>query len=616
MPLRSSARPRDVDVTGGPIAERRAVVRDVTLRAILRKLEETRIPNFERVASGETGGFRGIYFDDSDVYKWLEAVATFPDAPADVLTAADRVIGLIEKAQRPDGYLNTYFQLEKPGMELRNLAFMHEIYCAGHLLEAAAAWLENRQDDRLATVAAKWHAFLAARIGPDAEVGYDGHEEYELALLRFAEATGDPAYADYTRWMVGVRGTSPSPLAALKTDTEAAALAPGALHLVFPNGGEYDGAYAQDHLPLKEQTDVVGHAVRAMYLYVAAARGSDDYRDALEKLWRSLVERRMYVTGGIGPSAANEGFTVDFDLPNLTAYAETCAACGLIFWAGAMGELTGESGYGDVLERALFNALPAGLSIEGDRFTYDTPLESRGRFERKEWFSCACCPPNLARLYGSVGRYLVQVSEWRVDLVVPFTGTIRTDWGGLFRLTTDYPRDGRVEILYEGPDTDAAFAFRIPDWADEIGVELPDDDAAEYDEGFAVCHRVWRSGDRAVVEFEMPPVFRVADPRVKDAAGRVCLTRGPVVYCVEGVESVSPHGLSIDPAEEVAVVEGPFGWPALRVAAVADSPRPTAELYPAWDEVEGPSEATATFVPYALWGNRGPTDMLVWPRSA
>ncbi|RYG65862.1 glycoside hydrolase family 127 protein, partial [bacterium] len=358
----------------------------------------------------------GFVFDDSDVYKWAEACAyalatTKNDALRKLL---DEAIELVVSAQRPDGYLDTYIQLDHPDDAWRNLNALHEMYCAGHLIEAGVALSENLGDRRLLDVSIRFADHIMSVFGPEGRLGYCGHEEIELALVKLAVHTGEAKYREFARWLVESRGSRPSPFEAELKDPAVVALSPWGGGLL--DGTNYSGEYNQDHAPIREHDAVVGHAVRAMYLYIAAADLADGQDDAaletaLQRAWDSLVKRRMYVTGGIGPSRHNEGFTQDYDLPNLSAYSETCAAIGLMLWGQKMLEMTGNAEFAETVERALFNGALAGISLGGDRFFYDNPLESRGGHDRTAWFGCACCPPNIARTIGNLASFVAGASE-------------------------------------------------------------------------------------------------------------------------------------------------------------------------------------------------------------
>lgn len=604
---------------------------DSTLPAIYRQLEETgRLANFRRAAGREEGGFQGrFWFDDSDVYKYLEAAAYGLAIKSDptVRKQADDTIEVVLAAQQPDGYLNTFFQLKHPDLKYRNLNTMHEMYCGGHFVEAAVAFYEALGERKLLDGAIRYGDHLLSIFGPEKRRGYCGHEEIELALIRLSGATKDPRYAELAYWMIEERGKSPSPFIEEILDDESHALSPWVRGFLMPNGA-YNGEYCQDHKPIREHDKIVGHAVRAMYLYIAAAQyaaaGDDDtLLTALKNIWTNLVSRRMYVTGGIGPSSKNEGFTEDFDLPNLSAYAETCAAIGLILWGQAMLHATGDSEYADVMERALYNGALAGISLSGDRFFYDNPLESRGTHARTPWFACACCPPNLARLIGSVGKYVAAVSDDAFYLHIPVGLQAQASLGGVkTRITvrSNYPWSGKVTIEV-GPDRPARFALmvRIPEWADDVSFDLDgSEDPADYDRGYARLERTWSPGDVLKVDFGIQPKWMEADPRVIDDLGRVVLTYGPLVYAAEEHElGLRPQLLTVDPGCPVEAVDSDLlgGVALLTAPAAAENGDFPDGLY-AETGTTSARELQATFIPYYAWNNRGPSYMQVWHRRA
>ncbi|MFI5387538.1 MAG: glycoside hydrolase family 127 protein, partial [Fimbriimonadales bacterium] len=400
-------------------------------------------------------------------------------------------------------------------------------------------------------------------------------------------------------------------------------------------GGEYRGDYAQDHAPIREHTEIVGHAVRAMYLYIGATDFAQDdpkLLSALERIWQNLTQKRMYVTGGIGPSASNEGFTSDYDLPNFTAYAETCAACGLVFWGQRLLETTGNSEYADIVERALYNGVLSGISLSGDRFFYTNPLESRGNHERVPWFDCACCPPNIARLLGSLGWYVASVSQastpndpmpnafWiHIPAGFEATATIK---GVKVRIEceSDYPWSGNFKVKVN-PETPVEFELRlrIPEWADDVDTDLPGlDKQSEWQQGYAVFAKRWEKGDTLTVDLGIQPKWNECNPKVRDNLGRVALSRGPLVYCAE------EHDLGFAPQLFVAATETPVvereeallgGVTTLTVEGFADSEDFIDGLYSS-EGTLAIAESGAKFVPYFAWCNRGANHMQVWVRRA
>lgn len=581
---------------------------------------ETRLENFRRVVRGEKGGHVGLPFDDSDVTKWCEACAyalvAHPSAALRKLL--DETVDLVAKVQRADGYLDTYIQLDHPDDAWRNLNALHEMYCAGHLIEAGVALSECLGDRRLLDVGVRFAEHIMSIFGPDKRLGYCGHEELELALIKLAAHTGEAKYREFARWLVEARGSRPSPFEAELRDKEVLALSPWGGGLL--SGEAYDGEYNQDHAPIREHDAVVGHAVRAMYLYIAAADLADGQNDAaletaLQKAWDSLVKRRMYVTGGIGPSRHNEGFTADHDLPNLTAYAETCAAIGLVLWGQKMLEMTGNGEFAETVERALHNGVLAGISLSGDRFFYDNPLESRGSHERKPWFVCACCPPNVARLIGNLGSLVAGASE-DAFFVHQYVGFEAETQFGKIALEGDWRSSLRLRVDPKEPKEFAVYV-RIPDWAEEVSTELPGaEEEADFEDGYAVFRRVWKPGDVLTIELGAEPTWVEADPRVREDLGRAALTYGPLVYCLEERDlGCAPQLFVADPQAPIEPIEDDRlgGVTVLPVEGQVDVETFPDSLYAPLGSGEV-RQLTADFVPYYAWNNRGPNGMQVWVR--
>jgi hypothetical protein len=592
-------------------------------------LESTgRLANFRRAAGKEEGRHSGMLFNDSDVYKWIEACAyALANRSSESLRAKmDAAIDAIVAAQLPDGYINTYIQLEHPDKRWMNLGSLHEMYCIGHMIEAGVAVHECLGDDRLLDASIKAARHVMSVFGPGLRRGCPGHEEIELALVKLTRATGDPAYREYARWLVDARGQRPSVFDQELSDPVAMSVSPWAPgHL--KSGGAYVGDYAQDHAPIREHTQVVGHAVRAMYLYAAAADLADGQEDqalegALERAWANLTRRRMYLTGGIGPSASNEGFTVDYDLPNFHAYAETCAAIGLVFWGRRMLEMTGDTSYADVIERALYNGAIAGISVSGDAYFYENPLEARGKHVRQRWFECACCPPNIARLIAGLGEYVAGEADgaFYIHQYAGFDAdTVIRGVPVKISLESEFPWEGTLKICI-APKAPVAFALhvRIPEWSDDVTFELPGSgDEAEYEGGYGVFERTWEPGDVLSVDLGMKPAWVEADPRVRDNLGRSALTRGPLVYCAESPDlGFAPQLLTVDLEADVEerFEETLGGIQTISVEAVHEVEEPSDELYPPYGTV-GIEECAAKFIPYYAWANRGASEMAVWVRG-
>lgn len=556
--------------------------RTITLPHVMQQCEDTgRLRNFDRAAGLLGDAFEGRVYDDSDVYKTLEgaayAHALQPEAALD-LRVGDWV-SRIAAAQRPDGYLHTWHQTHSDATPFEDVRTRHELYCAGHLLEAGLALHEATGDDRLLGVAQRLVAHIRERFGSGGRAEPTGHPELELALLRLHAATGDDDALALARSLLEARGVTAE--------------------------RESFGAYAQDHQPVREQREATGHAVRALYLWSAvadlvAATGDASWRPALDAVWRDLVETRMYVTGGLGSSAENEGFTAPYDLPNEEAYCETCAAIGLVMLARRMSRLDGDARSVDVLERALFNGVLAGISLSGDRFFYTNPLASRGGHERQPFFECACCPTNLARFLPAIRHLFATPTADGARLDLYAAGNLVFD-GIAVRVVTGYPWAGGVRLEL---DVAGARAFtlrlRIPGWCRGHVVRVNGERIdAPVERGYAVIERTWRAGDTVDLDLAMPIERIRADERVATARGRVALRRGPLVYCVEGADH-SGHvaDLVLAPATPIEAVIRPRHLGGL-ITLTAESRR---EGRPMLLEA----------VPYFAWQNRDAGSMRVW----
>ncbi len=577
--------------------------RTVTLEANLRQCQVTGcIDNFAVAGKLKQGKHRGLLFYDSDLYKVIEGIGyTLAQRPdPDLEKRCDAIIDLIAAAQQPDGYLNTYYTLVKPAERWKNIQHGHELYCAGHLMEAAVAYHQATGKRKLLDVARKLADHIIATFGPGRRIDTSGHEEIELALVKLYRATGDKRYLDQARFFLDVRGRA--------------------------DKRKLFGEYAQDHKPVRQQRNVTGHAVRAMYLYcgmadVAAVTGDRELVTALESIWRDVVERKMYVTGGIGPSAHNEGFTVPYDLPNDSAYAETCAAVGMALWNHRMFLMSGGDGkYADVLERVAYNGLLSGVSLAGDRFFYVNPLGSKGKHHRQTWFECSCCPGNVVRYLAGMGDRVYAHSRDGIWTVLYIGGTATVPLAeGKVKLgqQTRYPWDGEVTITVD-PEKKFAFTLhlRVPGWckaAPLIEVNGKRVEKLTPSKGYVALARTWAPGDKVRLVLPMPVERVLADPRVKADVGRVALQRGPIVYCLEGVDNGGhPRGFVLRPeakltAEFVKDLLG--GVVAVRGDALAVSFDGKAP-----GEKGGYYARYTTFqaIPYSLWDNRKPGEMVVW----
>jgi uncharacterized protein len=564
-------------------------------------------------------------FWDSDIGKSIETIAySLYRKPNPALEArADAIIDLYEKLQAPDGYLNSFFQRIKPEWKWTNLRDFHELYCAGHMIEGAVAYYQATGKRKFLDIMCRMADHLVARFGrgPGQVPGYCGHEEIELALVRLARETGRQQYMDLAKFFIDERGQSPNFFIeeAIREGRSTQSVQHDTL------------GYNQSHMPVREQTKVVGHAVRAMYLYSGMADIATEYHDdsltaALETLWADLTGKQMYVTGGIGPAAANEGFTDYYDLPNESAYAETCASVGLVFWASRMLGRGPDRRYADIMEQALYNGAISGLSSDGKTFFYENPLESAGKHHRWTWHRCPCCPPNIARLVASIGSYMYGVADAEIAVHLYGQSTSRADLadGTKVRLEqkTLYPWDGAIGLSV-GLDKPSHFAIslRIPAWAKGASLAINGqtiDLAAITSNGYARIERDWRDGDSLALNLPLAPRALRAHPNVRQDAGRVAVMRGPLVYCLEGADNA--------PGLNSILLDDGFGKaqtatiPDLNGAIAIDLPV-LREVADNWGEGlyrPEPPEArpdTARLVPYHLWDNRAPGEMLVWVRA-
>ena len=576
-----------------------------------------RIRNFEKVAAKKGEKHEGIYYDDSDVYKALEAIAySLSNHPDPLLEKkAEEWIDKIAAAQLPDGYLNTYYTLVDISKRWTDMD-KHEDYCAGHLIEAAIAYFNATGKRKLLDVAIRFANHIDSTFRLQNRHWVSGHQGIELALVKLYKTTGNKNYLDLSDWYLEQRG-----------------------HGYFDRKlGSKD--YCQNRLPLREETEISGHAVRAMYLFtgaadVAAAKNDTGYLKAIKKIWEDVVYRNMYITGGIGSSGRNEGFTVDYDLPNEAAYCETCASVGMVFWNQRMNLLTGESKYVDILERSLYNGALDGLSLKGDLFFYENPLASVGDLSRSEWFGTACCPSNIARLVESVGNYIYAKSNeavW-VNLFVGSTASlIIKDQKVELKQLTNYPWEGNVSISVnpEKP-TEFDLLVRIPGWANNQPV--PGDTyryltnssekfsiavngiPAIYKiaNGYAVINKNWKKGD--VVELNLPmPVRRiVAIEKVKDDQSRVALQRGPLVYCFEHPDN---EGKVMDIVlPDKAIFKTAFKATLLDGIVSIQTQAPVAKISAGGLTVNSVNRIV-TAIPFYSWANRGKGQMQIWvPRK-
>lgn len=593
---------------------RRETNRTVTLPSQLAQCEETgRLDNFRRAAGRFDGLFQGRYFNDSDVYKWLEAAAwSLATDPNPVLRLqVDEIIELIAAAQDENGYLNTYFVFERTAERWTNLRDLHELYCAGHLIQAAVAHYRATGESTLLDVAIRLAIHIESVFGEDKRSGTDGHPGIEMALVELARETGDDRWLKLSRFFLDQRGREPS---ALTVPDEL----PGQ-----PRN------YFQDHESFVEQRAVTGHAVRALYLYGGATdlhadTGDDVLGKAVTALWEEFQACKVYVTGGAGARHDGEAFGDPFELPNDRAYAETCAAIAHVMWAWRLLLLTGEARYADAMETALYNGVLAGFGQDGQEYFYVNPLADDGQHRRQPWFGTACCPPNIARLLASLPGYVASTSDDGPWMHLYMTGRIETTLPGgnqvVVRQRTDYPWDGAVELQIEsGREAAFGLALRIPAWADgaEVAVNGAPVDQPVEPGTYLRVHREWRSGDTVQLVLPMAVRCLMSHPRVEANRGQMALARGPLVYCLEQADHPGvdvrdvrlPAGATWEPTAEPALLGGII---TLRgEAVVAGCPRDT--LYQPFQREETNGRMVpVTAIPYYAWANREAGPMRVW----
>jgi DUF1680 family protein len=561
---------------------------------------------------------------DSDVGKWIEAAsyALSHRRDPDIESKIEAIVDDLDSAQSPDGYLNCWYNGREPENRWTNLRDNHELYNAGHLLEGAIAYFRATGRRRLLDAMERYVDHIAATFGPapGQKRGYPGHQEIELALIRLYRLTGDRRRLDLAAYFIDERGRQPhyfTEEALARGDDPASYWA-----------GTFE--YNQSHVPVREQTKMVGHAVRAMYMAsamadLAAELGDAALKSACESLWRDVTTAQMYVTAGLGPKETNEGFTEPYDLPNETAYAETCASVALAFWAHRMLHLDLDSSYADVMERALYNGALSGLSREGAHYFYSNPLESRGQHRRWAWHVCPCCTMNVARLVASASGYFLSARD--DGLAIHLYGGIEAgvaigDQKVRIRETSDYPWSGDIRIAVD-PERPAAFdlKLRIPGWAKGAAVAVNGEPVAPHlTRGYLTIHRIWNAGDVVALRLPMPAERLYAHPSVWMDVGRVALRRGPLIYCVEEADNpgdpVQTLALPRTASIEAAWREDLFGG-VMTLTASAKRLAPGGRENALYSTTPPATrEAQLTALPYHLWANREPGSMQVWIAEA
>lgn len=577
--------------------------------------------------------FYGFVFQDSDFSKWIEAVGysltQHPDPELERI--ADGAIDIVCAAQQDDGYLDTYYIINGKNHIFTNLKDHHELYCMGHLIEGAVAYYEATGKDKLLKAAARFADYAAAHFGAEEGKckGYPGHEIAEMALVRLYDVTGEARYLELSKFFIDERGKRP-----YYFDKE---------HPEEVKRGHEDDlryAYNQAHMPVREQDEAVGHSVRAVYLYsgmadIARMTGDESLYAACEKLWDSITKEKMYITGGIGGTHIGEAFSFPYDLPNDTAYAETCASIGLVFFARRMLEICPDAKYADVMELALYNGILSGMALDGKSFFYVNPLEvlpeachkDERKFHvkpvRQKWFGCACCPPNLARLISSIGAYAVTEKEDTLFVHLYMGSTLKKmvdEREVQVRVDSQMPWDGEVAVTVEAKGTEFVLAMRIPGWCEgAYTLEGAEQDEVSVKDGYLYVKKTWGESDTVKLHFAMPVRLVEADERVREDAGRVAVMRGPVVYCLEAVDNgENLHLLEVEPEAEARVSDGEICGNQVKVVLmegyrVVDTAKKEGELYHVYKKKER-KPVELRFVPYYTWANRGENEMEVWVR--
>ena len=599
-----------VVIRDGLLADRQRVNREVTLLRGAEELERAGTLENLRIAAGRSSGQRrGMVFSDSDVYKWLEALAweLGREPSAKLAALAHETIDLVAAAQEPDGYLNSWCQVVDPAWRWTDLKEGHELYCAGHLIQAGVAFARATGEQALLEIARRFADLIDDVFGQDAAMGTDGHPEIEVALVELYRQTGEERYLRLADTLTTRRGSG-----------------------IF-TGGRFELSYYQDAEPVREAHSIGGHAVRAIYLAAGvtdlyAETGDDALLGATLRQWHDLASTKSYLTGGIGSRHDGEAIGDPYELPPDRAYCETCAAIASIMWNWRLLLITGESCFADQLERTLYNGFLSGLSLDGRSFFYTNPLQARNGKRRHSWHPVACCPPNIMRLLASLHHYIATTSDAGLQIHQYATSTIHADLPEAcsveLAVDTGYPWTGAVTVdVVACDDVDWTLSLRVPVWARNATL-----DGQPVAPGYAALTRRWRPGDRVVLELDVAPRLTAPNPRIDAVRGCVAVERGPVVYCFEDADlpagaSVADIGLATDtePVDGGALaplagvpgvsaagsVRSLGGWSEIEYSDARDVPR------------DGATERTSLLaIPYFAWANREPGAMRVWlPKS-
>jgi hypothetical protein len=603
---------KKISVKHGFWSQRQTNNHQTSLRHAFHKLEASgNFNNLKLVTGSGQGAYRQPVFMDSDIYKWLEAVSyeldNCPDPELEAM--ANQAIDLLAAAQQEDGYLNSYFQVVESEKKWAELAMGHELYCAGHLFEAAVAHHRATGQTKLLDIACRFADHIDSIFGPDKGDAVPGHPEIELALVELFRETGEQRYLDLAGFFIDQRGQGK-----MKGKTP------------------FEAGYHQDRVPVREATVVEGHAVRQLYLAAGIAdvyleTGEQALLDVSHRLWRDMTAHKMHLTGGFGARHRGESFGDAYELPSDRCYCETCAAIAAMMWNWRMLLITGEARYADLLERSLYNSFLSGISLDGQRYFYVNPLLSRGGIERPEWYGCACCPPNVMRQIAMLAHYVATTGKGGLQLHQYIATTIEASLDDQrsikVQLDTNYPWEGQVKLTIE--ETDGSpweLALRIPGWCQEATIQVGDEiiDVSASRGEYARIQRVWQSGDVVLLNLPLQPRIIEPHPRIDALRGSVAIERGPLVYCLEEVDQPAEANLlDVCIAPETPLQarwrEDLLGGVVVIEAqgAVADMSSWARELYRAMAaESLAQQEVKLMAVPYYAWANRGPGTMRVW----
>lgn len=594
------------------------------------------IENFKIAAGEKEGEFQGAVFQDTDVAKWLEAVGFVLSYERDekLEKLADQTIDLIGRAQQDDGYLNTYFTIKEPGRRWCNLTEGHELYTAGHMIEAAVAYYEATGKNKFLNIVSRFADLICDTFGTEEgkNHGYPGHQEIELALVKLYRTTGARKYLDTAKYFIDARGVGENYF--LKEEKT-----PG-FKRIFPEFDPYDPKYSQSHLPVREQTTAEGHAVRANYMYCAMADLAYEYQDkellkACETLWNNMTRKRMYITGSVGSSGLLERFTTDYDLPNDCNYSETCASIGLALFGKRMADIQKDAGYMDVVEGALYNTVLAGIAMDGKSFFYVNPLEvwpdncmdrtskEHVKAVRQAWFGVACCPPNIARTLASLGQYIYFREGNQIYTNLYIANRTETELDGKkfsIELSGNYPWDTEMTMKISGTEqAQAVFAFRIPGYARNFKIFRNGEEIKEYakEKGYAKVEGIFQQ-DEIRITFETEATFIRANPKVRADAGKTAIMKGPLVYCLEEVDNgENLASLYVDTKQNLDVKydENLLGgtetieFKGRKIIENGWGEELYGQKAPEFQDVQ------LKAVPYCYWGNRQTGEMSVWMKE-